>query len=176
MAARLLGSRWNNRSVKAHVFERQSTGQRMLEPMTPVPNVVGQRSQAARSNSAPTQVSHEKWHRPVGVADARGRPMIVTEVLAEQAPLVVWKAESPIAGLAGTRGQRWQAVAKRVLDVIGAALGILVCAPLMAILAVAIRLESTGVPGFRQERIGYQGRRFLCLKLRTMRMDAEEQL
>ena len=99
-----------------------------------------------------------------------------TEVLAEHTPVVVWKGESPLVQLAGASGHRWQAVAKRVIDVLGATIGILVCAPLMAILAVAIRLESPGSVVFRHERIGYRGKRFLCLKLRTMRMDAEQQL
>ena len=43
----------------------------------------------------------------------------------------------------------------------------------MAILSLAIWLESPGSPVFRHERIGFRGRRFLCLKLRTMRVDAE---
>jgi lipopolysaccharide/colanic/teichoic acid biosynthesis glycosyltransferase len=99
-----------------------------------------------------------------------------TEVLAEHTPVVVWSGEAPLVQLAGASRQRWQAVAKRAVDVIGAAIGILVCAPLMALIAIAIRLESPGSPVFRHERIGYRGKRFLCLKLRTMRVDAEERL
>ena len=41
----------------------------MLEPVTPVPNAVGQRSRPARSR--------QEWPRPVGNADARGQPVIV---------------------------------------------------------------------------------------------------
>jgi lipopolysaccharide/colanic/teichoic acid biosynthesis glycosyltransferase len=99
-----------------------------------------------------------------------------TEVLAEHNPVVVWSGESPLVQLAGATRLRWQAVAKRAIDVIVAAVGILVCAPLMAVIAVAIRLESRGSPVFRHERVGYRGRPFLCLKLRTMRIDAEERL
>jgi exopolysaccharide production protein ExoY len=99
-----------------------------------------------------------------------------TEVLAEHDPIVVWSGESPLVRLAGAHRLRWQAIAKRTIDVIVAALGIIICAPLMAILAAAIRAESPGSPVFRHERIGYRGQRFLCLKLRTMRCDAEAQL
>jgi len=99
-----------------------------------------------------------------------------TEILAEHDPVVVWSGESPLVQLSGATRLRWQAIAKRMIDIIVAAIGILVCAPLMALLAVAIRLESPGSPVFRHERIGYRGKRFLCLKLRTMRNDAEAQL
>jgi lipopolysaccharide/colanic/teichoic acid biosynthesis glycosyltransferase len=99
-----------------------------------------------------------------------------TEVLAEHNPIVVWNGESPLVQLAGATRLRWQAIAKRVIDIVVSAIGILVCAPLMALLAVAIRLESPGSPVFRHERVGLRGKRFLCLKLRTMRVDAEEQL
>ena len=71
---------------------------------------------------------------------------------------------------------RWQAIAKRLIDVVVAGIGIVLCAPLMAVLAALIRLESPGSPVFRHERIGYRGKRFLCLKLRTMRSDAEARL
>ena len=99
-----------------------------------------------------------------------------TEVLAEHNPIVVWSGESPLVQLCGASRLRWQAVVKRAIDVVVAAIGIVLCAPLMALLAVAIRLESRGSPVFRHERIGFRGKPFLCLKLRTMRVDAEEQL
>jgi lipopolysaccharide/colanic/teichoic acid biosynthesis glycosyltransferase len=47
--------------------------------------------------------------------------------------------------------------------------------PLMAVLAIGIKLVSKGPVFFRQERIGRLGRTFLCLKFRSMRCDAEIQ-
>jgi lipopolysaccharide/colanic/teichoic acid biosynthesis glycosyltransferase len=44
-------------------------------------------------------------------------------------------------------------------------------APVIGLFALAIRLESPGAAIFRQERIGYKGRKFVCLKLRSMRSD-----
>jgi lipopolysaccharide/colanic/teichoic acid biosynthesis glycosyltransferase len=46
----------------------------------------------------------------------------------------------------------------------------------IAVLSVLVRLESKGAPIFRHQRVGFRGRRFGCLKLRTMRVDAEEYL
>jgi exopolysaccharide biosynthesis polyprenyl glycosylphosphotransferase len=66
-------------------------------------------------------------------------------------------------------------LAKRTLDLAGAGLLSFFALPLLAILAVAIKLDSKGPVFFRQERIGRSGQRFKLLKLRTMMVDAEGQ-
>jgi lipopolysaccharide/colanic/teichoic acid biosynthesis glycosyltransferase len=67
-------------------------------------------------------------------------------------------------------------VAKRVLDV-GLSLVLLVlAAPLLAGLALIVRLESPGPAFYRQPRIGRHGRPFAMYKLRTMRSGADAQL
>jgi exopolysaccharide biosynthesis polyprenyl glycosylphosphotransferase len=58
--------------------------------------------------------------------------------------------------------------AKRALDVLGAVLAILVFLPLLACIALAVRLESPGPVIFRQRRTGYRGRIFTIYKFRTM--------
>jgi lipopolysaccharide/colanic/teichoic acid biosynthesis glycosyltransferase len=50
---------------------------------------------------------------------------------------------------------------------------LVVCAPLIGVAAVAIKLSSPGPVFFRQERVGYLGRRFTCWKLRTMHVGAD---
>lgn len=59
--------------------------------------------------------------------------------------------------------------AKRVLDVTLAAIGLLFLSPLLAIVAVAVRLNLGSPILFRQVRPGYQGRLFTLIKFRTMR-------
>jgi sugar transferase (PEP-CTERM system associated) len=62
---------------------------------------------------------------------------------------------------------------KRVFDVL-LSLGLLVCTlPVMAITAIAVRLESRGPVLYRQERVGFGGNSFDILKFRSMRDDAE---
>lgn len=63
---------------------------------------------------------------------------------------------------------------KRLLDVALAAAGMLVAIPLLAVAAVAIKLDSPGPVFHRAARVGKGGRRFTFLKLRSMRADAEE--
>jgi len=61
----------------------------------------------------------------------------------------------------------------RGLDLLLAGIGSLLSAPLVALLAIAIRLESPGDPIYRQTRIGRDGNRFEIFKLRTMVSGAE---
>jgi exopolysaccharide biosynthesis polyprenyl glycosylphosphotransferase len=62
---------------------------------------------------------------------------------------------------------------KRAIDVAGALVGLAACAPIMAVIALAIRLDSSGPAIFRQERVGRRGRHFQLLKFRTMVDGAE---
>lgn len=62
----------------------------------------------------------------------------------------------------------------RVLSLCIAASGLLVTAPAMAFIALAIRLDSRGSVFFVQERVGYGGRRFPLFKFRSMLSDPEE--
>jgi sugar transferase (PEP-CTERM system associated) len=62
---------------------------------------------------------------------------------------------------------------KRLLDLTAASRGLLVAAPLMLAVALAVRLDSPGPVLFRQERVGRRGRLFTLWKFRSMRTDAE---
>jgi lipopolysaccharide/colanic/teichoic acid biosynthesis glycosyltransferase len=62
---------------------------------------------------------------------------------------------------------------KRALDVAIAALALLWLAPLLGLVGLAIKLDSSGPVLFRQERLGQWRRPFTCLKFRTMCEDAE---
>jgi lipopolysaccharide/colanic/teichoic acid biosynthesis glycosyltransferase len=57
---------------------------------------------------------------------------------------------------------------KRILDVVGSALGLLVLWPMLAIVGVIIKLDSPGPIFFRQERVGRGGRSFRIFKFRSM--------
>ena len=63
--------------------------------------------------------------------------------------------------------------AKRVFDLAGAGVGVVLLAPLFALLAILVKAEDGGPVFFRQERVGYRGRPFRMWKFRTMVPDAE---
>ena len=62
---------------------------------------------------------------------------------------------------------------KRSVDLVGSAALLIVLAPAMAVIAIAIKLDSRGPILFAQERIGKEGHRFRVRKFRTMIVDAE---
>jgi len=66
--------------------------------------------------------------------------------------------------------------AKRGFDVAGSLLALLLLSPVLALIALAIRLESPGPVFFRQRRSGLNGRVFEMLKFRSMYVDAEARL
>jgi exopolysaccharide biosynthesis polyprenyl glycosylphosphotransferase len=70
---------------------------------------------------------------------------------------------------------RTKLLVKRGIDAAGSATLLLLSAPIVALSALAIKLDSKGPVFFRQIRCGMNGRHFKIVKLRTMTVDAEEQ-
>ncbi len=73
----------------------------------------------------------------------------------------------------GFQKSRLLSAGKRLMDVVAAVVGLVVGAPLMALVAVAIRLTSPGRALYHQDRVGLHGRIFTIHKFRSMRSDAE---
>ncbi len=65
-------------------------------------------------------------------------------------------------------------IGKRVTDISVAAIATVIFAPVIAIIALLIRLDSPGPAIFRQQRVGHGGRTFTFYKFRTMYADAKE--
>ena len=63
--------------------------------------------------------------------------------------------------------------AQRVLDVVGASVGLLILSPLFGAIAIAIALDDGGPVLFRQMRVGRDGKDFSMLKFRSMVVDAD---
>lgn len=65
-------------------------------------------------------------------------------------------------------------ILKRTVDIIGAIIGLILAAPIIALFGCLIRLESPGPIFYRQVRTGRNGEDFEIIKLRSMKLDAEE--
>jgi len=63
---------------------------------------------------------------------------------------------------------------KRLFDIVCSAVGLVLSSPLLALASLAIRISSPGPIFYRQTRCGRFGRKFEMIKIRTMRMNAEE--
>lgn len=84
----------------------------------------------------------------------------------------------PVAGLPLVHVERPRAMeasrwVKRAFDIVGSSLLLLVSAPVIAAVAIAIKLEDRGPVFFKQTRVGRRGEEFECLKIRSMVIDAE---
>jgi exopolysaccharide biosynthesis polyprenyl glycosylphosphotransferase len=79
----------------------------------------------------------------------------------------------PLISLRPTNPRGWQFAIKHALDRTLAGVALLLLAPLMGAIALAVRLGSPGPALFRQRRVGRDGRVFDVLKFRTMRQDID---
>lgn len=73
----------------------------------------------------------------------------------------------------GFRKTRWLTAAKRTIDIGLSAVGLVLAAPVMLLVAAAIKLTAPGPVLYHQTRVGQHGRPFLVHKFRSMRVDAE---
>ena len=69
----------------------------------------------------------------------------------------------------------WQLMAKRLIDICGSAMLLLLACPLLLMVAILIKLDSPGPVFFSQERVGLNRRRFKLIKFRTMVDGADRQ-
>ncbi len=89
---------------------------------------------------------------PMGIGDLGGLPLLTVRDIA-------------------LRG--WRRAAKRLMDIVGATVGLIFLSPLMLLTAILIKLDSPGPAFYVQERMGLDARPFPMLKFRSMRQDAE---
>jgi len=74
----------------------------------------------------------------------------------------------PIVYLEPCESTTWRAAAKRVFDVVVAGAALIAIAPVAAVIAIAVRLDSRGPVIYRQQRVGRDGQTFDVLKFRSM--------
>ena len=106
---------------------------------------------------------------------------VIVRVRAEMFELRTAKAYAdeleglPILTIRSGPEDDWRLAAKRLIDALGSLILLLMLAPLFALTALVIKLDSPGAIFFAQERVGLNKRRFRMLKFRTMVNGAEKQ-
>jgi len=91
-------------------------------------------------------------------------------------PAFIWRDGEPLVALTAPALKGQQLVIKRAADIVLALLGLVVLSPVLALIALAVELDSQGPVLFSQVRVGFGGRRFKIHKFRTMDLDAERRL
>lgn len=81
----------------------------------------------------------------------------------------------PLIGLKPAAIKGASLFVKRAMDVILGCLSVLITSPLMALLIIAIKLDSPGPIIFRQKRVGMRGQEFVVYKFRSMREGADQE-
>lgn len=112
-----------------------------------------------------------------GPGDVRATLRVIPEFGAAVSTSIEWERIDcyPVVTIRRQPMNRWARAIKRFLDIAGSGLGLLLTAPLLAVIAVAIKLDSPGPVLFRATRVGRKATRFTFLKFRTMVVDAEQQ-
>lgn len=98
-----------------------------------------------------------------GMEISRGHALVKSAFGTLEAPAAISE------DIAGARVPVW----KRTLDIMCLLLAMPTILPLMLLIAAVIKIVSPGPVFFKQERIGFLGRPFMCLKFRTMRVNAD---
>lgn len=124
-------------------------------------------------------VSRSRLHE---IAEASARSIVSLKVIPTAFDIWATKlslrvvAGIPLLGVYNLRYDRFHnRILKRALDICCASFGLIVSAPIIAIMAILIKRESPGPIFFKQTRLGLYGRPFEIIKLRSMRTDAEVQ-
>jgi exopolysaccharide biosynthesis polyprenyl glycosylphosphotransferase len=127
----------------------------------------------------PIKSHYSQIERAVSLLEEQG---ITTHVLSDLFPQKLARAQSvdfdgvPIVTLGSVPPFSWRTEAKRLIDLTVATILLMASAPLLALAAIAVKLDSRGPIFLIQERVGFNKRRFRMIKFRTMTLDAEERM
>jgi exopolysaccharide biosynthesis polyprenyl glycosylphosphotransferase len=175
------GSDRRRRSVSPGVEDRRQGGQewKVVGSFDDVPGLVLDLNAHAIVVSPSPSMSAERLRQLAWDLETTGVDMLVAPALVDVAGPRIHV--SPVEGqtllhvqtprLTGAR-----ALVKITFDRLGASLALVVLAPLLALVALVIRLESSGPALFRQVRVGQGGRSFVMYKFRSMYADADQRL
>ncbi|MGB6483358.1 MAG: sugar transferase [Candidatus Acidiferrales bacterium] len=112
-------------------------------------------------------------------AEAR-RHRLAVKVVPELYDGMGWNAPISHVGSFPVMELHWEPIPtlglffKRVIDVMGSGLGLIVLSPVLVAISIGVRLDSRGPAIYSSPRVGKKGRKFVCYKFRTMVTNADE--
>jgi lipopolysaccharide/colanic/teichoic acid biosynthesis glycosyltransferase len=121
-------------------------------------------------------LSDSRFHEVVDAALTAGCQVLSVPrsvAVAGVEPTLVWRGNQPLVELTAPTLRGGQLIIKRVVDLIGATLGLILAMPLLLLVSALVRIDSPGPVFFRQDRVGRGGRLFRVFKFRTMVAGAE---
>src|SRR5215831_310548 len=154
-------------------------GARYLGRIEDLPRIISNEVIDEVAIALPIKSHYSQIERAVGLLEEQG---ITAHVLSDLFPQKLARAHSidfdgmPIVTLGSVPPFSWRTEAKRLMDLTASVLLLVLSAPLLALVAIAIKLDSSGPVFFIQERVGFNKRRFRMIKFRTMTTDAEARM
>ena len=123
--------------------------------------------------------THEDFAAALAACDERGVDVLLSmpstvQLHGEMELANMTGFNMPMIGITQKPTVEVRLIGKRVLDILASFLGIIAISPLLATVAILIKLEDGGPILFKQVRSGLQGRKFPMLKFRSMCIDAEK--
>lgn len=158
---------------------REVGGAPWLGTIEDLPNLIADAAIDEVAVALPVKSQYSQIEAVVGLLEEQG---IVTHLLSDLFPQRLARYQPaefegiPVMSLHSAPPVSWRTEAKRAFDLVAASLALVVCAPLFALVALAIKLDSRGPVFFVQDRVGFNKRRFRMKKFRTMQIDAEARM
>lgn len=127
----------------------------------------------------PIKSQYSQIERAINLLEEQG---IMVHLLSDNFPHRLARSRTsefegtPLLSLHSAPPMTWRTEIKRLIDVVVAAVMLVLLFPLLALVALAIKLDSQGPVFFIQGRVGFNKRRFRMIKFRTMCADAEARM
>jgi exopolysaccharide biosynthesis polyprenyl glycosylphosphotransferase len=159
--------------------ERTIQGANHLGAVEELPRLMGKEIIDEVAIALPIKSHYTQIEYALGLLEEQG---ITAHVLSDLFPQKLARAQSvdfdgmPIVTLGSVPPFSWRTEAKRLTDLFASTILLIISAPLLAIAAIAVKLDSPGPIFFIQERVGFNKRRFRMIKFRTMSSDAEARM
>ena len=158
---------------------QQITGAQWLGRLEDLPRVIATEVIDEVAIALPIKSQYTQIESAVALLEEQG---ITTHLLSDLFPQKLARLQPtdfdglPIVSLHSVPPFSWRTETKRLLDVVGATLLLVLFVPLFTLIAIAIKLDSAGPVFFVQDRVGFNKRRFRMIKFRTMRANAEAEM
>ena len=158
---------------------QQITGAQWLGRLEDLPRVIATEVIDEVAIALPIKSQYTQIESAVALLEEQG---ITTHLLSDLFPQKLARLQPtdfdglPIVSLHSVPPFSWRTETKRLLDVVGATLLLVLFVPFFTLIAIAIKLDSAGPVFFVQDRVGFNKRRFRMIKFRTMRANAEAEM
>ena len=89
---------------------------------------------------------------------------------------MLFRSSLQLALAGGINQKKFSLIVKRMIDIAGSVAGLILCLPVLLLIALAIKLTSRGPILFRQVRLGQYGKKFTFLKFRSMYVNSDHKI